>query len=274
MIFLKYNEIKQAADYISNAITIIPEIAVVLGSGLGGFTDVIEDKVEVSYKDIPNFPVSSAKGHDGKIVAGKINGKFILVFSGRIHYYEGYYMDKVALPSLVAKLLGCNKMIITNAAGGINDDFLPGDLMLIKDHIKLCAENPLIGNESSELGTTFIDMTNAYSKDFREVAKDVAYGLGLNLHEGVYAYMSGPCYETPAEIKMLKTLGADAVGMSTVPEVIMARYCGLDVLGISCITNLAAGISKTKLTHEEVLETGERINDTFISLISNIIDRI
>lgn len=271
---MKYDEIKQAADYISNAIRIIPKIAVVLGSGLDGFTDAIEDKMELSYKDIPYFPASSAKGHEGKIVAGKLNGKYLLVFSGRFHYYEGYSMDQAALPSVIAKLLGCEKMIITNAAGGINDMFSPGDLMLIKDHIKLCAENPLIGNENSDFGTTFIDMTTAYSADLREIANDAAYGLCINLHEGVYAYMSGPCYETPAEIKMLKTIGADAVGMSTVPEVIMARYCGIEVLGISCITNLAAGISKAKLSHEEVLQTGRMINDAFVSLISNIIDRI
>jgi len=271
---LNLNEIKQVADYVRSLIGATPETAVILGSGLGGFTDRMEERIEISYKDIPHFPVSSAKGHMGKLIAGKLNGKHLLAFSGRFHYYEGYPMDKTAIPSVVSKLLGCKRIIITNAAGGINENYHPGDLMLITDHIKLCAENPLRGLCEDELGSTFIDMTTAYSNELMQAAKAAAHGLGLTLRKGVYAYMSGPCYETPAEIKMLKTLGADAVGMSTVPEVIMARYCGLEVLGISCITNMAAGISKTKLSHEEVLETGSRINDTFISLITAIIDRI
>lgn len=271
---MKYTEIEQAADYIRNAIRITPKIAVILGSGLGGFADSIEEQTVIEYSEIPNFPVSSAKGHDGKIVFGKLKGKYILAFSGRVHYYEGYSMDKVAFPSAVAKLLGCEKMIITNAAGGINEEYAPGELMLIKDHIKLCAENPLRGNIHKQLGTAFCDMSSAYNKTLREIAKDAAYGLGLTLHEGIYAYMSGPCYETPAEVRMLRLLGADAVGMSTVPEVIMAISCGMDVLGVSYITNMASGISGVKLSHDEVLEAGKYINSDFSALITNIIDRI
>ncbi len=271
---MKYTEIVQAADFIRDAVRITPKIAVILGSGLGGFTECVEDQIVVPYDEIPNFPTSSAEGHEGKIVLGKLKGKYILVFSGRVHFYEGYSMDKVAFPSAVAKLLGCEKIIVTNAAGAINEDYAPGELMLIKDHIKLCAENPLRGNCHRQLGTTFCDMSCAYNKNLREVAKDAAYGLGLTLHEGIYAYMSGPCYETPAEIRMLKVLGADAVGMSTVPEVIMAISCGMDVLGVSYITNMASGISGVKLSHSEVLEAGKYINNTFAELITSIIDRI
>ncbi|MDD4689693.1 MAG: purine-nucleoside phosphorylase [Eubacteriales bacterium] len=271
---MKYSDIEMAVDYIRGKIRISPKIAIILGSGLGSFADHIEEQTIVPYNEIPNFPSSSVEGHVGKIIFGKLQGKYIIAFSGRVHYYEGYSMDKLAMPSVVAKLLGCEKIIITNAAGGINEEFSPGELMLIKDHIKLCPDNPMRGSNYREFGSIFKDMSNVYTKSLREIAKDEAYGLDLTLHEGVYAYMTGPCYETPAEIRMLKLLGADAVGMSTVPEAIMAVNCGLDVLGISYITNMATGISGVSLSHSEVLEAGKYINKAFTTLVTNIIDRL
>ena len=260
-----------AVDYIRGKIRISPKIAIVLGSGLGSFADHIEEQTIVPYSEIPNFPSSSVEGHVGKIIFGKLQGKYIIAFSGRVHYYEGYSMDKLAMPSVVAKLLGCEKIIITNAAGGINEEFSPGELMLIKDHIKLCPDNPMRGSNYREFGSIFKDMSNVYTKSLREIAKDEAYGLDLTLHEGVYAYMTGPCYETPAEIKLARKLGADLVGMSTMPEVIAANHCSIKVISFSAVTNMAAGILPQPLNHKEVLAVADQIKGKFESVVKTSI---
>ena len=266
--------VKEAANYISGIIETAPEVAVILGSGLSGLVDQVESPVEIPYSDIPHFAISTVSGHQSKLVYGKMRGKRVLLLAGRFHYYEGYTMQEQAFPVSVIKLLGCETLIVTNAAGGVNKDYAPGDLMIISDHIKLCAENPLRGAHIPELGDRFSDMTYAYSPKLRELAREVGHGLGVDLREGVYAYMSGPCYETPAEIRMLTALGADAVGMSTVAEVIMAVNCGMNVLGISCISNMAAGILDQKLSHQEVIDVGLAVRERFTALICGVINRI
>ncbi len=266
--------IKESAEYLGKRLNIKPEIAIVLGSGLGVMAEEIEDAVEITYADIPNFPVSTVEGHAGKLVAGKLRGKPVLAMKGRFHYYEGYSMDQVVFPIRVMKMLGIKNLIVTNAAGGINKEFSPGDLMLIKDHIKFFSESPLRGKNIDAFGPRFNDMSNAYTLSLRELAKEIAYGLGLTIREGVYGFMPGPSYETPAEIRMLQILGADAVGMSTVPEVIVAAHAGMKVLGISCITNMAAGILDKPLCHEEVVETAERAREKFITLVKAIIEKL
>lgn len=266
--------IQEAANFIKDKIRITPKACIVLGSGLGDLTEQIEAPIEIPYGEIPHFPLSTVVGHKGKLVFGKLKGKYVLLMAGRFHFYEGYSMQEVAFPIAVISQLECSTLIVTNAAGGINTMFAPGDLMLITDHIKLCAENPLRGMHIPELGERFSDMSYAYTPKLRELAIEISYGMGLTLHEGVYGYMTGPCYETPAEIHALETLGADAVGMSTVPEVIMAVHCGMDVLGISCISNMAAGILDQKLSHQEVLEAGMSVKENFTSLLNNIITRL
>ena len=266
-----YENIKKSAAYINDKLTSAHDIGIVLGSGLGVLADEIENAVEISYSEIPNFPVSTVEGHEGKLVSGILNGKRILAMKGRFHYYEGYRMEEVVFPIRVMKLLNINNLLVTNAAGGINEEFEPGDLMLISDHIKFFSESPLRGKNINELGPRFNDMSCAYSKNLRQMAKKVADSLGINIKEGVYSFMSGPSYETPAEIRMLRVLGADAVGMSTVPEVIAAAHSGINVLGISCISNMAAGILDTPLSHDEVIETAAQVRDKFILLVKNII---
>jgi len=268
-----FNRIKESANYIRNKINVQPQIGLILGSGLGILADEIRDAVEIKYADIPNFPVSTVPGHEGKLVVGKFMDKYVVAMKGRFHYYEGYAMDSVSMPVSVMKLLGIQNLLVTNAAGGINSDYEPGDLMIIKDHIKLFTESPLRGKNIDELGPRFNDMSNAYTEELRDMANEIAYGLGINIREGVYAFMPGPSYETPAEIRMLRILGADAVGMSTVPEVIVAAHCGMKVLGISCITNMAAGILKQPLSHSEVMETAERVKDKFTTLVRAIIEK-
>jgi len=250
-----------------------PQIGMVLGSGLGILADEIEDAVEVNYSEIPNFPVSTVEGHDGKLIIGKLKNKYVMAMKGRFHYYEGYNMDVVSMPIRVMKLLGINNLLVTNAAGGINKDYEPGDLMIIKDHIKFFSDSPLRGKNMDEFGPRFNDMSNVYTEELRELAKEIAYGLDMNIREGVYAFMPGPSYETPAEIRMLSILGADAVGMSTVPEVIVAAHSGMKVLGISCITNMAAGILNQPLSHQEVMETAERVKESFGILVRTIIEK-
>lgn len=274
IIYMDITMIQEAVNYIMEKIRITPKIAIILGSGLGDLTEQVEAPIEIPYGDIPHFPISTVPGHKGKLVFGKLQGKYVLLMAGRFHFYEGYSMQEIAFPVAVISQLQCSTLIVTNAAGGINTMFEPGDLMLISDHIKLCAENPLRGAHIPELGNRFTDMSYAYNPKLREIAKEISYGMGLNLHEGVYGYMTGPCFETPAEIKALGILGADAVGMSTVPEVIMAINCGMDVLGISCISNMAAGILDQKLSHQEVLEAGIAVKESFTTLINNIITRI
>ncbi|MBZ4646001.1 MAG: purine-nucleoside phosphorylase [Petroclostridium sp.] len=266
-------KMRESAEYLRKKLNVQPEVAIVLGSGLGMLADEIEQAVEINYSDIPNFPVSTVEGHAGKLVVGKLKGRHVMAMKGRFHYYEGYSMDEVVFPVRVMKLLGINNLLVTNAAGGINKDFEPGDLMLIKDHIKFFSESPLRGKNIDEFGLRFNDMSNAYTEDLRELAKEVAYGLGITVREGVYAFMPGPSYETPAEIRMLGIVGADAVGMSTVPEVIAAAHAGMKVLGISCITNMAAGILDQPLHHQEVMDTAERARDKFITLVKAIVEK-
>lgn len=269
-----YEKIIESTEYIKKIIDIKPEIGLILGSGLGDLAENIKNKVEIKYSDIPNFPVSTVKGHDGKLIIGELEGKDVIAMKGRFHYYEGYSQADTTIPVRVMKMMGVKNIIVTNAAGGVNKDFNAGDLMIIKDHINLSGSNPLIGKNDDRIGPRFPDMSDAYSKDKRKLVKDCAKELGINIKEGVYVYLSGPNYETPAEIKMLQILGGDAVGMSTVPEVLTAVHCGICVIGISCITNMAAGISQNKLNHEEVIETTERVKNDFSKLVTKIIKKI
>ncbi|MFS0863473.1 purine-nucleoside phosphorylase [Fredinandcohnia sp. 179-A 10B2 NHS] len=252
----------------------VPEIGLILGSGLGVLADEIEDPIKVPYDQIPEFPVSTVEGHAGQLVFGNLQGKFVVAMQGRFHFYEGYSLEKVTFPVRVMKELGVSKLVVTNAAGGINESFEPGDLMLISDHINNMGQNPLIGPNDSRLGARFPDMSEAYSKELRKLAKDVATGLNINIKEGVYVGNTGPTYETPAEIRMLRALGGDAVGMSTVPEVIVARHSGMNVLGISCISNMAAGILDQPLTHDEVIETTEKVKNNFLAFVKEIVKKL
>ncbi len=237
-------------------------VGVILGSGLGSFADRLENRVETPYSDIPGWPVSTAKGHAGKLVTGRIGNTDVIVAAGRAHLYEGYTAQQVTYPIRELARRGVTSLVITNAAGGINLNYKPGDLVLISDHINLMGVNPLRGPE-------FIDMTEAYSREYREIAKQAGV-----LKEGVYAALPGPSYETPAEIRYLRTIGADLVGMSTVPEVIAANHLGIKVLAISCVTNMAAGILPQKLSHSEVMETGDRVKDTLAALLRAVIPRL
>lgn len=263
-------EVLQAVDYIKNKIDVPPKIGIVLGSGLGEFAEKVQDKTIIPYAEIPNFPTSTVKGHAGNLVFGKLNDKNVAVMQGRFHFYEGHPISKVVFGVRVMGLLGIKTLIVTNAAGGINTYLEPGDLMVIKDHINFAGENPAIGEEIPEFGPRFFDMTYAYDPELIEIAKKVYEKNDVAYKEGVYAFLKGPSYETPAEIKMLATIGADAVGMSTVPEVIAARQMDIKVFGVSCITNMAAGISKNKLSHQEVIETSERAKKDFIKIISEV----
>ncbi|MBU7317309.1 purine-nucleoside phosphorylase [Paenibacillus oleatilyticus] len=266
--------IKEAAEYIRGKYPEKPEISLILGSGLGVLADLVEGGVTIPYEDIPHFPVSTVEGHAGELLLGKVEGKHVLMMKGRFHMYEGYGVETVSFPVRVMKELGVEKLLVTNAAGGINTSFEVGDLMLIRDHINFTFRNPLIGPNHSELGVRFPDMSEAYSRRLREAAKEVAAEQGLKLQEGVYLGLLGPSYETPAEIRMMRTLGGDAVGMSTVPEVVVARHAGIEVLGFSCISNMAAGILDQPLSHAEVMETTERAKPKFLKLVLGIISRI
>lgn len=250
-----------------------PVIGIILGSGLGDLAEEI-DGISIPYSEIPGFKTSTVSGHAGKLVIGRICSKPIIAMQGRFHYYEGYSMSTVIYPIRVMKYLGIEHLIVTNAAGGINIAFNPGDLMLIEDHINLMGNNPLIGKNIDEVGPRFVDMSFVYNKEFRDLADNAAKKTGIKLQKGVYAAMTGPMYETPAEIRMLRILGADAVGMSTVPEVIAANHMGIKTLGISCITNMAAGILDKPLNHEEVIETCNKVKHDFIRLIKTIIERM
>lgn len=263
-------KIKAATDYLRELVN-VPEIGLVLGSGLGDLVEKIQEPVMVPYGEIPNFPVSTVEGHSGRLVAGVIEDKFVLAMQGRFHYYEGYQLHEVTFPIRVMRELGVETLILTNAAGGINAAYKPGDIMLITDHINFLGINPLRGPNHPDLGPRFPDMTEAYAPELQEVARRAAQGLQLNLREGVYAWVSGPSYETPAEIKLLRLLGADAVGMSTVPETIVANHGGMKVLGLSYITNMAAGLSGKKLDHQSVVATAEKGKEEFQQLVCNII---
>jgi len=247
------------------------DIGMVLGSGLGDLANEVLNPVYIPYSEIPSFPKSTVVGHAGRLVIGELEGKTVLCMQGRFHYYEGYNMDIVVFPIQVMKRLGIENLLLTNAAGCTNKDWKPGDLMLIKDHIKLISDNPLRGANYEELGSRFFDMSNAYDKDLRKFAKDIASKLNIEVREGVYQLFTGPSYETPTEVKLARLLGADAVGMSTVPESISAAHMGMKTLGISCLTNMAAGILDQPLNHEEVLETSLRVKSNFISLVREIV---
>lgn len=267
-------QLEEAAAYIRERVNEEPEIGLILGSGLGILADLIEQPLTIAYEDIPHFPVSTVAGHAGELVAGKIAGRSVIMMKGRFHLYEGYGVEKVSFPVRVMKLLGVSKLIVTNAAGGVNRDYEPGDLMVISDHINLLGRNPLVGPNLDMFGSRFPDMTEAYSNRLRKLLHETAEELGMTLQEGVYAALLGPTYETPAEIRMLQAIGADAVGMSTVPEVIVARHAGIEVLGISCITNMAAGILDQELDHAEVMEMAEKVKERFLNLVLHVIPKL
>ena len=247
------------------------EIGVILGSGLGDYANALEDAVKLPYSEIPGFPVSTVPGHAGMLCCGSLHGKRVVMMQGRFHYYEGYSMKEVVLPVRVMQRMGVRTLIVTNACGGVNLEFEPGDLMVISDVFSMTGVNPLMGENLDEFGPRFPDMSCMFDKQLRALAHETAKGQGLILREGVYCQFSGPCYETPAEIRMVRILGADAVGMSTVPEAIAARHGGMRVLGISCITNMAAGILDQPLCHEEVTETAGRVKERFKKLIDGVI---
>ncbi|MDK2822581.1 MAG: purine-nucleoside phosphorylase [Clostridia bacterium] len=265
---------KVTLEYIQKQIKIKPKIGLILGSGLGVLAEEITDPLFLPYKDIPNFPESTVEGHAGQLVIGKLADVPVLTMQGRFHYYEGYNLQKITFPIRVMQGLGIKFLIVTNAAGGINLSFSEGTIMLINDHINLMGTNPLIGKNLAEFGPRFPDMTEAYSSKLISLAKNVAKKLNIEIREGIYAAVTGPSYETPAEIKYLRTIGADAVGMSTVPEVIVANHGSMSVLGISCITNMAAGVTGKKLTHDEVMETAEKVRENLRSLLLGIIKEI
>lgn len=268
-------KIKEAVAYIESKTDYKPEIGLILGSGLGSLADQVEDAVVLPYGEIPNFPQSNVVGHAGNLVIGKLEGKVVIALQGRMHFYEGESMQTITIPTRIMQLMGVKKLIVTNACGGINIDTLtPGDLMLISDHINLMGTSPLIGENIEELGTRFPDMSEPYSKELRAIAKEVGSSLGLTLKEGVYAGWMGPAYETPAEIRYIRAIGADAVGMSTVPEVIVANHAEMQVLGISCITNMACGILDQKLGHHEVMEVANRVHKDFVALVRNVINKM
>lgn len=271
MNLLSASHIKEAAAYIAEQTALKPEVGLIMGSGLGVLGDHLEDAVTIAYHDIPHFPVSTVEGHAGELLIGTLSGRIVILMRGRFHMYEGYGPELTAFPVRVMKALGVKSLLVTNAAGGVNTDFEPGNLMLISDHLNMTGKNPLIGPNDDELGVRFPDMSEAYSKRLREVARSTAASQGLSLREGVYAGLLGPTYETPAEIRMLRVLGADAVGMSTVAEVITAGHAGIEVLGISCISNMAAGILDQPLSHDEVMETTERVKSQFLALVKGLI---
>jgi purine-nucleoside phosphorylase len=252
----------------------LPEIAIVLGSGLGDFADTLQDSVVTPYTALPHWATSGVVGHAGRLVVGTVQGKRIAALSGRVHFYEGHDMATVVFATRVMARLGVEQMILTNAAGGINTGFAQGGLMIIDDHINMMGSNPLMGRNDDRLGVRFPDMSEVYSRRLRQVADDAARARGIAVTHGVYVAVHGPSYETPAEIRYFRTIGADAVGMSTVPEAIAARHMGMEVLGISCITNMAAGVLPRPLVHDEVMETARRVRGSFISLLEGIIERL
>ncbi len=246
-----------------------PETAIVLGSGLGVLKEEIEEKIVLKYKDIPNFPISTVQGHAGELIIGKLSGKEIIAMNGRFHYYEGYDIKQTVFPIRVFALLGIKKIILTNAAGGINLSYKPGDFMVVNDHLSFFAESVLRGKNEDEFGVRFPDMSEVYDKEEIKKMKEIIKKHTGTAIEGVYAYMKGPSFETPAEIRALRTLGADAVGMSTVPEAIVAKHSGIKVVAVSCITNMAAGVTNNKLSHEEVNETANRVKNQFKEIIKD-----
>jgi len=263
-----------AAQLILKRTTLRPQIGLVLGSGLGAFADTLTNATRVPYSEIPSFPQSTAIGHAGRMVIGKAGGVAVAAMQGRVHLYEGYSAQEVTFPIRVFARMGIKSVILTNAAGGINLSYSQGALVLISDHLNLQGTNPLVGSNDDRFGVRFPDMTQAYSRSHRQIAREEAANLNISLHQGVYAGLLGPSYETPAEIQYLRHIGADLVGMSTVAEVITARHLELSVLAISCVTNMAAGILDQPLSHAEVMETGERVKTTFEALLRAVLPRI
>jgi purine-nucleoside phosphorylase len=269
-----YSRAENAARLIRSRTAGDAKIALVLGSGLGGFADEFTDSVSLPYGEIPGFVSSTAQGHVGSLVAGKVGDIPVLAMQGRVHYYEGYSLEEVTLPIRTFHLLGVKTLILTNAAGGIDVQLTQGALMVISDHLNLMGVNPLRGRNDDRFGPRFPDMSEVYTRELQELATEEARALGVTVRRGIYAALAGPSYETPAEIHMLRSFGADAVGMSTVPEAIVARHMGMKVLGISCITNMAAGISDAPINHEEVMETGEKVRQMFTQLLRRVIAKI
>jgi purine-nucleoside phosphorylase len=269
-----YERAEHAARVIRARTSAQPRIALVLGSGLGDFGEELNDSTGIPYAEIPGFPTSTVAGHAGRLVIGSVEEVPVVAMQGRVHFYEGYSLDQVTFPIRVFKLFGINTLFLTNAAGGVDVQLHQGALMLINDHLNLMAANPLRGPNDDRFGPRFPDMTEVYSRELQEVAIEEARGLGVELRRGVYAALAGPSYETPAEIHMLRGFGADAVGMSTVPEAIVARQMGMEVLGISCITNMAAGLGNEKIDHQEVMETGRQVRDVFARLLRRLVVRV
>jgi len=268
-----YGRVLEAAEHLRPRCG-TPDVGTILGSGLGDFTSALRESVTIPYGEIPHWPASAVVGHAGNLVVGTLGGKRVAALSGRAHFYEGHPMQVATFATRVLGLLGMKQLILTNAAGGINLNFKPGTLMVIDDHINLMGTNPLVGPNDERFGLRFPDMTEAYSKRLRSIADDAAGATGVAVAHGVYVAVHGPSYETPAEIRYLRTIGADAVGMSTVPETIVARHMGIDVLGISCITNPAAGVLPKPLVHDEVMEVARRARAEFSALLEAIIERL
>ncbi len=268
-----YEQIGETVDFLKERLGYLPQVGVVLGSGLGEFADSLQEKIVFPYDQIPHFKKVGVKGHAGRLVVGKTGDKPVVAMQGRYHYYEGHDIAEVVFPIRILCSLGIHSLLLTNAAGGIDPNFSPGDLMVITDHINMMGINPLRGENDDRLGVRFPDMTQVYSQDLIDLTADAMQTIGLKSQKGVYLALSGPSYETPAEIRMLTGLGANAVGMSTVPEAIVARQMKVKIAGISCITNLAAGISSSQLNHKEVTETAQRIKGKFINLLELILPK-
>ena len=266
-----YEKVQNSAEFIKSRTKHNPAIGIILGSGLGALVDLIEDKEIIPYKEIPGFPVGSLAGHAGELVLGKLGGQTVICMSGRFHYYEGFTMKEVTYPVFVMKMLGVENLIVTNACGAINKEFKPGDLMIITDYINILGVNPLIGPNDERFGPRFPDMSEAYSKELIAKAENVADNLGIDYKHGVYALFNGPCYETAAEIRAFAAMGADTVGMSTVPETTVANYLGIKVFGLSCITNMATGIATVKHSHEEVLKTANEASEKLCRWVKELI---
>ncbi|WP_018922146.1 purine-nucleoside phosphorylase [Salsuginibacillus kocurii] len=266
-----HSKVKEAASSLQDKLEQKPEIGLILGSGLGDLAEEIEGDVRIKYENVPHFPVSTVEGHAGQLVTGSLQGKQVIAMQGRFHFYEGYSMQDVTFPVRVMKELGVSKLIVTNACGGMNPSFNPGDLMVITDHLNMTGANPLIGPNDEELGPRFPDMSQAYSRQLQDVAHAAGKKLDLSLQEGVYAGISGPNFMSAAELKMLRKLGGDVVGMSTVPEVIVANHAGLEVLGISCVTDMAVGEEIEGVSHDEVIEVATKTKPRFIQLVKEIL---
>jgi purine-nucleoside phosphorylase len=269
-----YERAEHAARLIRSRAPEDVRVALVLGSGLGAFADELENAESIPYAEIPGFARPTVEGHAGRLVLGRVGAVGVAAMQGRFHFYEGYTLEEVTFPVRTLALLGASSLVLTNAAGGLNNSFEQGSLVVISDHLNLMGTNPLLGPNDARFGPRFPDMTDVYDREYQDTAVAESHEMGVELRRGIYAALTGPSYETPAEIRMLRLLGADAVGMSTVPEAIVARQMGLRVLGISCITNMAAGVLDKPINHEEVIETGERVRETFAGLLRRVIPKL